>query len=343
MTKRKTMKPFQQQNIKKMESSFSFTEKLDFLQTLFYQRKNWTIEEIQQNFQSQNIYVSLVELQSLLHALRQRINLSQPDFISLKPNYFIDEMVRIHQTLSLKDISSSVFEFFISSDQHLKNYNRDQLFRAFEHCNDYCKKHHINWHFLLGDLFCLHIYSCNLINYKISDEYVQKIIQEFPNDPRIYYGLLGGNHDEDFLKLGIDPIEAFTATKENLISLGYRHSSLILGKPNNEIIFHHPNRKKLLLNNKVQHYFRSFSQAMNKSPKNVLFNFLGHCHQFQFCEDSSYCVVPSLSRDFVQNGALHVKVFFNQNGYAYKIWVLPLYYKGELIPEKPYTYVRKQK
>ena len=73
--------------------------------------------------------------------------------------------------------------------------------------------------------------------------YFNKFADSIPANTDIYQLILGGNHDKGFLKFGLDPLEAISRRREDLIGVGYDYRTIELGNKNNKILLHHPNRR----------------------------------------------------------------------------------------------------
>ena len=149
-----------------------------------------------------------------------------------------------------------------------------------------------------------------------------------PYDSSIHHYLLGGNHDKRLLNYGIDPLKVLESRRSDIHSLGY--DDAIISFKNDAIALHHMNKR---LPENLNHEFDSeeFKKVFNEyiisnglNHGNVLFDLFGHFHKSYINIEDNYAFVPSLFNDRIQNGALHLKFYFDNSGIIESINIISL-------------------
>lgn len=296
-----------------------------------------------QCFKTKGIKISEQEIYQIIQALSKEFHIvrkctKQGILFSIKK-----PSVLMNQTISIENETNGCLEYLIYSDLHCFFPNVLSSLRAIDQINEYCTVHHITHAFHLGDFYSFPKSSVSSTMLYDFQKLEQKIIRQFPVSPQIFYGFLGGNHDKYLMRLGIDPVARFETFFPNFFSMGYSHCFLSFSNSKEMIAFHHPDIR-LPLDSQSDNpwlYLKEYYQDSSIKRSKVFYDFLGHIHQY--FPDSDFCLVPSLIKDRFQNGAIHVKVFF-QKGRISKVLLVPLEFNRKLIAtkEKIYKKVRTQ-
>ena len=136
--------------------------------------------------------------------------------------------------------------------------------------------------------------------------------------PGIYQGVLGGNHDEWNMYLGRDYLKYFIDNRADFLSLDYRNA--IINLKNNDkniadLIFSHPNEK--LDRHNIEAKVNSLCSSTSHKKRGYYFCFLGHSHESYLDMLNRVCAVPSFSMDRNQNGAWHIRIYYNEEEIDY--------------------------
>ncbi len=220
--------------------------------------------------------------------------------------------------------SSKRYDILFISDWHIKREDA-YLKRAFDLLNEYAIKNNIQMLANLGDNFDFGEMSKSVErceqNFYIALDTINSFIKNGNFDKNIIYAFLGGNHDKRANRYGIDFLKIITEAKCNAISLGY--SSCLLKFNNQDMIglYHdnincysnfHTNKDYTDIN--VMDYLNRYSLDNNIKLDEIFLNIFGHFHLGRVDLGNRYYLLPSLKKDFYNNGALQLSLYFREDG-----------------------------
>ena len=178
--------------------------------------------------------------------------------------------------------------------------------------------------------------------------------QAGPQDDNIVHFVLGGNHDRNISTYGFDPIKVLTEGREDFIHLGYNHSSIILSSPEADLgqfDIHHPDTFDFPIDltedginpQDIEDYLNTVYERCGQSREDSYFDILGHTHKSQFNCMSSYCYIPSFLEGRGKRGAVHVRIYLDEEkGFKYMVF-MPLSYNptNKLVKNNEIIYQKK--
>lgn len=324
---------------------------------------NYNIDEIKNILSQKELDLTTTEIYHHLINLKQRLTLLGPSFESLPPKYKLNAGNNATNSEFLINFhnESSYLDIILVSDLHINS--KDNIDYKIDDLYNYATKRGIKIIINLGDTFQTYITLREKNLYAINglEELINKVRDIFPTNTGIYHMFLGGNHDQEILDFGIDPLDKLTMPREDLINLGYANKLLVFGPKTNQsntLMLHHPNQKfkinqananfKFSLVNRasniqVPDYLSSFYQTKGLSQEDIYCNLLGHTHLSKLDIDNSYCLVPSYTNDRQENGAWHLRIYFDKNKEITNITFIPLILKDKLIPVTEINYKKIRK
>lgn len=291
------------------------------------------------------------EVYNHLNALKlQGINISGPVFDTIPPTYKISSTPSHVPIPFYLPISSSELDVLVISDIHKAN---QDFIPEIDMSYNYATKNGIQYIINLGDTIDYLKYNpkrkATLEDYQQIEQLIVNYAEQIPQNTGVYQLLLGGNHEMFLLHYGIDALNRLEQYHPDLINLGYSYTNIVLGKTitnNNVLGLHHPTYR---LEEEIGEWGNGFSKVKNYlfdaylnqaiKRENVYCDLIGHLHRSKLDLLNSYCQVASLTKDRVQNGALHVKIYRNKTHDIECIIFIPLIVMGkELIKvtEVPY-------
>ena len=236
-------------------------------------------------------------------------------------------------TYDLRLVNLENLNLLLVADYHLGEHAYSQ-YEVFASILDYCKQEHIRNVIHLGDFFDFNRYAKTPYTYEKFLKYqelVAQIIEQLPFDSQVNHLVLGGNHDEDHLNLGVDLLKHFTTERLDFSFLGYQNSML-------NISYHDTTVGRFLLSHPYRQVERKdlgrtvsriiFKNQMKYKPD---FTFFGHHHASFLDIQNKSCIVPSLTLDRIYNGAWHVTLNF-KDSYLHQLSFKPLILERKLIP-----------
>ena len=242
-------------------------------------------------------------------------------------------------TYDLKLANSENLDLLFVADYHLGDQAVSQ-FEVFDSILDYCQQEKIQNVIHLGDFFDFNRYCKTPYTYDKFLKYqtlVDQIIEQLACDPHIHHLVLGGNHDEDHLKLGVDLLKHFTTERPDFSLMGYQTSMLNIFWQDHllsRFLLSHPYKKieRIDIAKKINSIL--FTNQIRFKPD---FIFFGHHHASYLDMQNKVCIVPSLTLDRIYNGAWHVKVIFKDD-YLNQLVFKPLILERKFIPTSEILY-----
>lgn len=305
-----------------------------------------SIDELLKYLKRKGYEIELDDLRKILLNIKQRINITRDDVIYFPQMYQVCKPRFEEYNEMIIDVGENKsMDFLLVSDMHLSKIDTKTL-EDLEKMYDYAVEKNIKLILNLGDfVFCV---SDHLVRSKSYDDYVMAmrtcddIASFFPYDKNIFHAVMGGNHDEDIMSFGFDPLKRICMQRSDFLLLGYNHATVrfCAGNENDsKIMLHHPKQRVPnallencydvdLLKKMLKGYYDN--QGLNKDD--YYMDFLGHFHKASFDMMNNYCVVPSYFKDRLKNGALHLKVYFDKNKKINYLVVLPLVIENKLTP-----------
>ena len=314
-----------------------------------------SIDELLAYLKSKNISTSMEQVHECLRRFKQNINVECSSF-RMKPKYQITEPKLEKDSIFRIDVpyGSKFYDVLLVSDFHIEDFDH-KVITGFDALNDYCAANGINLILNLGDFY--HGFSAkNFIfdnavkNYKLCEESIAKI----PRHEGVYHAVLGGNHDRNISTYGFDPIKVLTEGREDFIHLGYNHSSIILSSPEADLgqfDIHHPDTFDFPIDltedginpQDIEDYLNTVYERCGQSREDSYFDILGHTHKSQFNCMSSYCYIPSFLEGRGKRGAVHVRIYLDEEqGFKYMVF-MPLSYNptNKLVKNNEIIYQKK--
>ena len=311
------------------------------VQDLIYQKllfEQANIDEILKYVEEQGFVSSKDEIYDFLKEIRKVINIEQKSF-SLSPNYKIVAPTIKENGEFVIDISNGCkyYDIMLVADFHLRNFD-DTVIKRFHILNDYCVQNGINLILNLGDFFeslgRSHLrYTSALKNYKLTEEAMSLI----PKANGLYHAILGGNHDKKIIKYGFDAIDYLATEREDIINLGYTHSTIKFTNSSHNIgcfDIHHPDDFNFAIdfdNNGIDlesmdRYLRKIYNEQGRNRNDSYIDIFGHTHKSQFNYPGSYCYVPP----YFGMGAVHLRIYFNEKTKINYMVFMPLSLSSKL-------------
>lgn len=317
----------QVEELEKQRAFKSFGDHIDMiiLEKLF--GSGIGIEEIKVILEQQQIYLSFDEIRERIKYLSLKFAIST-SFSKGKKKYFISSLPSSKNTSAYLDLvdAKDYIDFLFVADHHIYEQNLDAVVKVFDSIIDFCLKNGITQVVHLGDIFDFNRYSGSIYDFERLLKFrglVDQLIEKIPSEKSIQHIALGGNHEEDLLKFGVDLLQYFVRERDDFSLVGYQNSLLkvvhndilvgnfLLSHPYNGII-------KAGLKERVENFEERFGT-------DISFAFFGHHHASYLDLEARGCIAPSLSVDRICNGAWFVRVNLKENkmdGMTFKPLVL---------------------
>lgn len=281
--------------------------------------------------------------------LKNKIKITSNEMRNFSPVYSIGVKRFEKNKVVNIPISTKAMDILLVSDMHFGLVGKKDIL-AFDCMYDYCAKNGINLILNLGDLFS-YDYQANSDRYnrmQYNSKILETAIKNLPYDKNIHQAILGGNHDCKILDYGVDPIDVLASSRRDIINLGYEHANVAIGE--NSFMLHHINKRfPEAINGKRydnSEFIEAINEYYNNSPfekDNTYVDLFGHFHKSILNEEDGYALVPSLTCDRIQNGAWHLKVYFNELGKIENIIFIPVIYENKFIPVNETVYTKTKR
>ena len=294
------------------------------------------------------------ELHASLNIAKKEVCI-QP--VEITPNGIVyginSPKVLTNAVFPIKVNDSRCINIVCTADYHIRDTigSQETYYQAFDALGDYCINNNISAVINLGDFFQFISNSENptYAKYLASRDAVLKVASKTPNIPGVTQFILGGNHDTDNLRFGVDFLQLYADERNDTINVGYENASLVYKNSNGEqvanFLLSHPNEH--LNRNKLGTRVSNLL-ANSDTPDYVDMIFLGHHHESLLDPENRICSVPSLTIDNNKCGAWKVQIYIDNNGIE-RIAFYPLIYKEKdnglsrkLIPATAFFYSKHQ-
>lgn len=291
-----------------------------------------SLASLKENLTSKGYTTTLSELAEVLNSLQKRLLFTPLQFLGEKAIYNLNYNPSSSlNTFKIYPVDYTVpLNLLIASDFHLDlNTKLDNC--KFEELYDYCVLNNIKCILNLGDFFdtvcSSSSFTRSLSNLLDTEKLIDKVATTFPKATGIYQGILAGNHDRLFNSLALSPIEKLVEKREDFFFLGYDHALAELSPAltDNTLSLHHIRYRYegIENSNDVQNLIRSFLKGQVDLNK-ITFSLLGHTHR-SFAELAhNFSFIPSYTKDRFQNGAWHLKIYYNSDKTINYIIFIPL-------------------
>ena len=280
--------------------------------------------------------LKLEDIKASLKRLSRTFNLRR------KYSTYLDEKYGVCSPIIVRNKSLSLYvddsiDILLISDLHCTDFNDYDTVSTYEKMYNYCINNRISLIANLGAFFDVRTNGIKSLD-TLRDIYglLDGMVKYFPKEKSIKHLILGGNHDESLLNYGFDPLDYVAEMRDDIVSLGYRMAAIRFAN-NDRIMLHHI-AKKFSTDTDIVSSLKEAYLQYNRNRDESYIDFLGHTHSCVFNASEHYCLVPSYTRDFVQDGALHLKIYFDNDKKIKYMEMLPLTYDKELKPTAQIIY-----
>ena len=304
--------------VEQAKSKLAFEKELDdkIIGMLF--GGQYTVDQIVKKLNRKEGEYTAAQVSESLERVKLRLSILNPKAITYPQEYGVCAPgVRTHTNLNL-NANGEVIDILFIADLHLTDIS-NKVIKRMNAVYEYCALNGIKYIMNLGDLFDLTRNSTfNAETYGEHQKLLDAIVRHFPQDDSIVHFVLGGNHDRNATAFGIDSIEELARRREDIVSLGYSHSTIgINGNKNNELIgIHHPNGWVVdtiddfdLGASRINNYLESSCSGLDRN----YIDLFGHFHASRLDTVNGFGSIPSLFYDKERSGAWHVKVYLDEN------------------------------
>ncbi len=311
-----------------------------------------SIDEIIEELKQEGYKLDNDEISYHLKNLKKHFNIEAASFIDNVPRYTIippEIVVNRKFNIALPENCTS-YDILIVSDLHISEFN-EAATEEFKMINGYCEDNNI--HFILdgGDFFqgkFFHSYKPAATfehNYRLVEEAISKI----PFSKGIYHAIMGGNHDQDFLNFGFNPIERLTNARDDFIYLGFNHCTIAFNGFDtmySQFMLHHPTGRfedpidlPDYSNGKFLKTLDEYYKSIGHTRDDSYIDLIAHFHRSSLDALSSLCILPSFRKDRFNNGAWHLKIYFDKmHNIKYMIFIPVIINNMKLISTTEISY-----
>ena len=280
--------------------------------------------------------ISSKEVYEAISRLKDRYNIENGTIINFQQTYCVAPLDSSRKKLSDKQFNlkltdySKPLEILVTADAHNTIMSSWQK-RVYNLTHEYCKEHDIHVILDLGDFIDTPSDEIN-DRYEFSqllENYLTDYINRLPQSDDILYLMMGGNHEHGFLYCGIDPLERISSSRSDVMSLGYDHAFLNVGK--SKIGLHHFKGFDLDLDNnsEVNQRLNDYYDNAGIERQDTYVDLLAHFHRSRINGIDNFAFIPSLFKK-INEGAVHLKIYFNSIGEIDYIDFIPLQFKKEV-------------
>lgn len=278
-----------------------------------------TLDEILAYLKSLEIKLSKEELYNLLNDINKEICIEDRRQVCFPKRYKISEPFYIsNQILSIDRLEDNQsYTFFLMGDYHVTECSKN-VFKVMDKTFNYCKKNNIELIVNLGDLFN---FNARTLEDEVN-EILAYVIENMPYDKDIHQAILGGNHDLEAIRFGKDIIKSLCTAREDCISIGYDKAALEFNHIKDHFLLAHTlsgitkDGRELNCSSSKNEILES-NNKIYRGNNNLFFTFVAHSHKSFFNLGEGYAIVPSMTKDFYQNSAYKVTVYFAKNRIDY--------------------------
>lgn len=222
------------------------------------------------------------------------------------------------------------------ADAHIRDFINNSFIDNYKRLLDYCDQNEADMIIGLGDFFDYaygHKDNFTKEEFERISDMVLDAIEKIPLSP-IMHLILGGNHEQDTLHLGVDFLKYFAEHRSDFMFLGYDYADLTFrrkGCDKLRILVAHPNVGVKSDTKSV------FGQKFSDYD----FSLLGHSHRNKIYLTQSACQVTTWGKVNHERGAMATDMYFDETGLT-SIDLKPLILKRELKPATIINYTKPQ-
>ena len=294
-------------------------------------------DSLEEELSKKELLVDRADLFSIFQEINQEYNVNT-NTKSGAPCYSIDKPIQ--QSYVTTSIKEPVTNLILTSDWHAYDLTDNCLFERIELLLEYCTRFGISITVNLGDFYDYRVNGVltraqNSIEAK---NQLESLIKAIPYQKGMTHYIMGANHDEILRRYRLDAIKIIEDMRPDYISLGYHHAILdINGTP---FGLHHPDSKYSRLKD-FRNGLNSFSKTNDFKAKDMYMNLFGHFHEYKFFSHDGILSCPSLTRDFRKDGAVHMRLHYDDEGNISQVEVIPLNIGNSIKRCKAQTYQKK--
>lgn len=343
-----------QDDIIKKENEVKLRIKQLEIESLIYQKillNESNINEILKYVKDNGLITDRNEIIELLRRMKSKINIQNNSFSQLPTYRITSPAISSNGQFSI-DILNKYFDIMLVSDFHIRDFNYEVL-NGFDMLNDYCIKNNINLILNLGDFYQglgNLDYDNATRNYKI----IEQSISLIPKVDGVYHAILGGNHDKSITKYGFDPLEILSNERNDIINLGYTHSTIVLKKTNKilgKIDLHHPDTFDFPIDldhngidlTYLNNYLNRIYNNQNRNREDAYIDLFGHTHKSQLNIANSYYFIPPFFESSSRRGACHLRVYLDEDNKIKYMVFMPLSITDKMFKNNEIIYQKKYK
>ena len=295
-------------------------------------------------FEEQEIFESIKRV-------GKKFNIINNDVVSIPKVYGISKPnILTERKLLLEVKDNDYINVMLIADLHIDKVDT-KILRSMNQMLNYCEAHNINTILNLGDFLDSkrNMLESNSENMYLYMSLLDEIITKFPTSSNINHVIMGGNHDKDNLKFGIDPIKYISDARCDILNLGYDNAFVEFGKSNDYMMLHHGripyetgNTYDLLESSeKIEKNLNKYYESIGKDRDNSYIDIFGHRHESRMDSKVGYCIVPSLNKG--NTGAWHLKIYFDESKKIKYMVFIPLVLNNKLYPATEQIYQKVKK
>lgn len=309
-----------------------------------------TIDELVASLNEEGLLVDNDDVYNHIANIRNTANISTPSF-GATPKYIVVPPTIVRN--GVFDITlppgCKSYDILLTSDYHISTLDKNAI-SDYDKILDYCEVNNIRLVINAGDFFCFKFPAKGnmLKGFTDARKVVDRAIAKLPTNPNVYHAILGGNHDKDSLRYGFDAITSLTNAREDYLHLGYDHAAITFNGQRSMLtsfMVHHINGRfpepvmdEDFSNHSLVQSLESYYNNVNRSRNDTYFDALGHIHKSELDLLNSICTIPSLRFDRFNNGAWHLKVYFDEKTNIKYVVFKPLDLTDKLVPTTELIY-----
>ncbi len=233
-------------------------------------------------------------------------------------------------------------DFLVMSDSHIGIFDFFDI-ETVDKIYEYMSKNGIKYILDLGDFFSFNYLSLSkkTERMRFNDRIIETVIKRYPRANDIVHLILGGNHDKELFSYGIDPIKKLDEARKDFVSIGYDFATITLN--HDSIGLYHPNYRyeemysDSLIYQTIAKRSHDVCSNLKVDYDSLYVNLYGHFHIFMK-PNFGIVSIPSISFDRERNGAVHMSVYFDDDGNIENVTFTKLVFASRLIDKEKYEY-----
>lgn len=284
-------------------------EKLDCCVIDLLYKNRLTAKELLTQLNNTGISVSDYQLSNSLKRIQRQLSITNYGHVALPKIYTVQPASIVTGSELTFDYPKDYMDILVVSDMHLKSFDESEI-TDMNILYEYAAKNNVNYILNLGDLLGVNNVERDINELLTYRNFYDKIINDMPRDENITHIIMGGNHDKNLLKLGIDPIKYIADNRTDIIQLGYTRAQIHMGKLDTISLYHPETRYTSVVDGE----WLNSDRLVSELDKDVFINLVAHIHSYRMDSQNNLCIVPSYGEDRLKNSALHMRIFFKEMG-----------------------------